>query len=49
MVIRKKKVSMFVLAILIYLPLLLAVSGADLLIENINPNELNKMGVEIRS
>ncbi len=40
---------MFVLAIIICLLLFLALSGANLLVENINPDELNNMGVEKRS
>ncbi len=39
---------MFVLAIIILL-LFLALSGADLLVENMNPDELSNMGVEKKS
>jgi len=38
-----------VLVVFICLPLFLAVSAADLLVENIKPKELRKMGIEIRS
>jgi hypothetical protein len=40
---------MFVITIIICLLLFLALSGADLLVENINPDELNAMGVERKS
>ena len=39
---------MFVLAIIICL-LFLALSSANLLVENINPDELSSMGVEKKS
>jgi hypothetical protein len=39
---------MSVLVVVICLPLFLAVSGADLLVKNIQPRELRKMGIEIR-
>jgi hypothetical protein len=39
---------MFMFAIIILL-LFLALSGADLLVENINPDELSNMGVEKKS
>jgi len=37
---------MFILAVSISLLLLLLLSGADLLVENINSDELSSMGVE---
>ena len=37
------------LAIIVCLLLFLALSGADLLVENINPDELSNMGVEKKS
>ena len=40
---------MFALAISICLLLLLALSGANLFVSNLSSNELNNMGVEIRS
>jgi hypothetical protein len=40
---------MFVLAVSISLLLLLLLSGADLLVENINSDELSSMGVERKS
>ncbi len=40
---------MFVLAIIICLLLFVALSGANLLVENINPDELSNMGVEKKS
>lgn len=39
---------MSVIVVVICLPLFLAVSGANLLVENIKPKELRKMGIEIR-
>ena len=40
---------MFVLAIIICLLLFVALSSANLLVENINPDELSNMGVEKKS
>jgi hypothetical protein len=40
---------MFVVAVSICLVLFLALAGADLLVENINSDELNNMGVEKKS
>jgi hypothetical protein len=40
---------MFVLVVSISLLLLLLLSGADLLVENINSDELSSMGVERKS
>ncbi len=40
---------MFVLVVAICLLLLFALTGADLLVENINSDELSKMGVEKKS
>ena len=40
---------MFILAVSIGLLLLLLLSGADLLVENINSDELSNMGVERKS
>ncbi len=40
---------MFMLAIIICLLLFVALSGANLLVENINPDELSNMGVEKKS
>jgi hypothetical protein len=39
---------MFIIAILICLLLFLALAGANLLVANISPDELLKMGVEKR-
>lgn len=38
---------MFAIAVFIYLFPFLALSGAGLLVESINPDELSNMGVEI--
>ena len=40
---------MFALAVIVGLPLFLALSGAELLVENISPDELSNMGVEQKS
>ncbi len=40
---------MLAIAISIFLLLLLALSGADLFVSNINPDELSNMGVERKS
>ena len=40
---------MFVLVVLVSLLLFLALSGADLLVSNINSDELSNMGVEEKS
>jgi hypothetical protein len=40
---------MFALAVIICLLPFVALSGANLLVENINPDELSNMGVEIKS
>jgi len=40
---------MFIIVGAICLLLLLALSGADMLVSNINPDELNNMGVERKS
>ena len=40
---------MFAIAVSISLPLLLALSGANLFVSNLSSDELNNMGVEIRS
>jgi hypothetical protein len=40
---------MLQLAIIIGLPVLLVLSGAGVLVERINPNELIRMGVDKRS
>jgi hypothetical protein len=40
---------MFIVAVSIGLLLLLLLSGADLLVENINSDELSSMGVERKS
>ena len=37
---------MFVLTVIICLLISIALSGADLLVESANPDELNNMGVE---
>jgi hypothetical protein len=37
---------MFVIVATVLLLLFLALAGADLLVSNINPDELSKMGVE---
>jgi hypothetical protein len=37
---------MFVIVVVVLLLLFLALAGADLLVENINSDELSKMGVE---
>ena len=37
---------MFVLAVIICLLIFIALSGADLLVENTSPDELNSMGIE---
>ena len=47
--IKRKELSMFALAVIICLLLFVALSGADLLVENINPDELSNMGVERKS
>jgi len=40
---------MFAIAISICLLILLAIAGTDLFVSNINPDELNSMGVEKKS
>jgi hypothetical protein len=40
---------MFVLIVLVFLLLFLALAGADLLVSNINSDELSNMGVEEKS
>ncbi len=40
---------MLAIAILIGVPVLLALSSADLLVENISPDDLDNMGVEFHS
>ena len=37
---------MFIVLTVICLCLLLALAGADMLVENISPDELNNMGIE---
>jgi hypothetical protein len=40
---------MFALAVAVCLLLFVALSGADMLVSNLNPDELNKMGVHRKS
>ncbi len=40
---------MVVLAVIVGLPVVLAASGAGLLVANIKPDELSSMGVETKS
>jgi hypothetical protein len=40
---------MFALAVAICLLLFVALSGADMLVSNLSPDELNKMGVHRKS
>jgi hypothetical protein len=45
----RKEPHMFIVIGAICLLLLLALSGADVLVSNINPDELSNMGVEKKS
>ena len=45
----RKGLPMFVFSVLFWVPVVLVLSGADLLVENVNPKELSEMGVEIKS
>ena len=46
---RRKEWNMFVVVVSILLLLFVALSGADLLVSNINSDELSNMGVEKKS
>ena len=46
---KRKEFPMFAIAVSIGLLLLLALSGANLFVSNLSSDELNNMGVEIRS
>jgi len=47
--IKRKGLPMFVFSTIFWVPVILALSAADLLVENFNPKELSDMGVEIKS
>jgi len=43
-----KELTMILLAAVLWLPIFLAVSAVNLLVENIKPEELSQMGVDKR-
>ena len=47
--IKRKQAAMFVVAVIIGMPLLLALSSTGVLVESIGPDELGSMGVVRRS